>query len=77
MQIGMLSPTKEGQDCARYMLLHTKDYGKSWLKGGWKDEMDADTIGRDIGADTGVEWIEKKRDAMEQVSEQLGIFSRL
>jgi len=39
--------------------------------------MDADTIGRDIGADTGVEWIEKKRDAMEQVSEQLGIFSRL
>lgn len=73
MQLGMLSPDREKQDRARKILMTVKDRGRAWLKGGWKDEPDAATLGGDIGTDGGSEWIEKRRDAMEKVADGLGV----
>ena len=77
MQFGLLSSKQEEQDRARKLLTDHKDRGASWLKGGWKDEPDAATMGSDVGTEGGGEWITKKRDAMEKISEELDVFSRI
>jgi hypothetical protein len=51
----------------------TKDFGESWLKGGWKDEPDADALGTDIEIDGGTELIVRKIEAMERISDSLAV----
>ena len=72
MLYGMLSSTPEGQDRAKRLILRTQDRGKSWLEGGWRDELDATTMGSDIGTEGGSAWIDKGRDAMDRINEALG-----
>lgn len=82
MWFSMLSDKKEDQDRMADMILNTKDKGKSWLRGGWKEEPNADILGRDIGLDDGEReraangevWYEKGRSAMEKVVEGLSEF---
>lgn len=78
----MQSDKKEDQDRVVDMLLKSKDRGKAWLRGGWKDEPNADQLGRDIGLEAGEResaqggevWFEKGRSAMEKVVEGLSEF---
>lgn len=86
----MLSPKKSDQERAVDLLLKTKDRGKAWLKGGWKDEPDAEMLGRDIGLgeDEGIDgvadgfqsdvegdnWVKKGLLGMEKVTEGLGVY---
>lgn len=77
----MLSPDQKRRDHARSLILNTKDKGYSWLKGGWKEEEEADQFGLDIGHSAGVEstgeqaeWIVQGRQGMEKVTEGLGVF---
>jgi hypothetical protein len=75
----MLSNDKAKRDHVR-SLLRTKDFGGSWLRGGWKEEKDADSIGLEIGHDLGaeaageVDWVRKSREGMEKVVEGLSVF---
>lgn len=77
----LLSPTQDQRDRADRLLQAGRKQAGQWLKGGWKDEPDADTIGADIGlrreegaAEKGTEWINRGRDGMDKVVEGLGVF---
>jgi hypothetical protein len=73
----MHSKKQEDRDRVVDMLLKSKDKGKAFLRGGWKDEPNADDLGRDIGLEEGEKgevWYEKGRAAMEKVVEGLSEF---
>lgn len=73
----MHSKKQEDRDRVVDMLLKSKDKGKAFLRGGWKDEPNADSLGRDISVEegeTGEAWYEKGRAAMEKVVEGLSEF---
>lgn len=76
----MHSKKQEDQDRVVEMLLSSKDKGKGWLRGGWKDEPNAESLGRDIGLEDGERegagevWYERGRRAMEKVVEGLSEF---
>ena len=50
-------------------LLETKDKGAKWLRGGWKEEVDADSLGRDWDQQGALAFsgLEQSRIALEQV----------
>lgn len=78
MYLGMQSPTAEGRAHAKKLVL-SKDHGKAWLKGGWRNEPKSETLGRDIGLPSNSAkeedaWFEKARKGMEKVNEGLGVF---
>lgn len=76
----MQSPRQEDQDRVVDMLLKTKDRGKAFLRGGWRDEPNSELLGRDIGLEEGERekdgevWFEKGRAAMEKVVDGLSEF---
>jgi hypothetical protein len=84
MYIAVQSPLPSGREHARSLVL-SKDGGRAWLRSGWKDELNADTLGRDIGlqdvptedvvreAQEEESWIERGRRGMERVGEGLGM----
>lgn len=73
---GLLSPTEEQRARAHRLLQTGRKQAGLWLRGGWKEEPDADTIGSDIGAKDGegMDWIAKGKEGMEQVVEGMGVF---
>jgi hypothetical protein len=86
MYLGMQSPDPKERDHARKLVL-SKDHGRAWLRGGWKNEPNADELGRNIGlveTPTGKanakgeseedSWFEKGRKGMEAVNEGLAVF---
>lgn len=48
LYLSLQSPLKAERAAARRIIL-SKDKGRAWAKGGWKNEPNADDIGRDIG----------------------------
>ena len=76
----MLSPDKTQRDRIRPLLFKTKDKGKAWCRGGWKEEKDADTLGLEIGHDFSSQaqgsaaWVEEAKEGMKKVNEGLGVF---
>lgn len=48
LYVGFQSPRETDRRAARKLIL-SKDHGRAWLRGGWKNEPNADDIGRDIG----------------------------
>lgn len=87
MFLGQQSTTPEGVKRATDILQNHRDHGRAWLRGGWKQEQDADTLGDDIGlglpgggppigfGEQGDgEWIARGREGMEKVVEGLGVF---
>lgn len=50
-------------------LLETKDKGAKWLRGGWKEEADADSLGREWDSQGALAFsgLEKSRIALEDV----------
>jgi hypothetical protein len=50
-------------------LLQTKDKGANWLRGGWKQEPDADSLGREWEAPAHVAFsgLEQSRIALDRV----------
>ncbi|WVO18019.1 hypothetical protein L204_105717 [Cryptococcus depauperatus] len=46
--LSMQSPSKEGQERARAVVM-SRDAGKGFLRGGWKEELNSETLGLDIG----------------------------
>ncbi|GFZ50334.1 hypothetical protein JCM24511_08091 [Saitozyma sp. JCM 24511] len=84
MYIAVQSPLPSAREHARSLVL-SKDGGRAWLRSGWKDELNAHTLGRDIGledvpTEDGVReleevesWVERGRRGMERVGEGLGM----
>lgn len=74
----MLSPDETERQRAMNTLLKSKDKGKSFLRGGWKEDPKADQLGRDVGQERTVVgeglWYEDGRAAMEKVVEGLSAF---
>ena len=74
----MLSPDETERQRAMDTLLKSKDKGKSFLRGGWKEDPKADELGRDVGQERTNEgeglWYEDGRAAMEKVVEGLSAF---
>lgn len=76
----MQSPKQEDQDRVVDMLLKSKDRGKAFLRGGWRDEPKSESLGKDIGLEEGEReangevWYEKGREAMEKVVDGLSEF---
>ena len=76
----MLSPEKAQRDRIRHLLFKTKDQGRAWVRGGWKEEKDADTLGLDVGrefsspADRAAAWVEEAKEGMKKVNEGLAVF---
>jgi hypothetical protein len=76
----MQSPKQEDQDRVVDMLLKSKDRGKGFLRGGWRDEPNSESLGKDVGLEEGERgmdgevWFEKGRTAMEKVVEGLSEF---
>ena len=64
-----LSPKPEDRERAQNILIKSGDFGAKWLKGGWKDEPDADSLGLDIGAG----WIETATEGIEKVVEGISM----
>ena len=67
--MAMQSPTAEGRNHAKRLVM-SRDHGKAWLRGKWKDEPNADTLGMDIGLPSGQStdedaWYVKARKGME------------
>lgn len=61
-------------------MILSKDQGRAWLRGGWRDEPNAADIGRNIGMDdsvteeqSGEAWYDKTRKGMEGVAEGLSV----
>jgi hypothetical protein len=77
MYLAHQSPSAEERDHARKLVL-SKDHGRAFLRGGWKDLPNADQLGRNIGlVDNDSEdeqWFDKGRKAMEGVNEGLAVF---
>ncbi|RXK37866.1 hypothetical protein M231_04864 [Tremella mesenterica] len=63
MYFAQRSPSPQAKDHARDLLLKSKDRGVKWLRGGWKEEPNADELGKDVGG----EWAEVGRENMERV----------
>jgi len=78
MWFSMLSPDETERQRAMDTLLKSKDKGKSFLRGGWKEDPKADELGRDVGQERTNEgeglWYEDGRAAMEKVVEGLSAF---
>lgn len=78
MWFSMLSPDETERQRAMDTLLKSKDKGKSFLRGGWKEDPKADQLGRDVGLERTNEgeglWYEDGRAAMEKVVEGLSAF---
>lgn len=78
MWFSMLSPDETERQRAMDTLLKSKDKGKSFLRGGWKEDPKADQLGRDVGQERTNEgeglWYEDGRAAMEKVVEGLSAF---
>jgi len=74
----MLSPDEAEQKRAMETLTRSKDKGKSFLRGGWKEDPKAEELGRDVALGTTQEgerkWYEDGRVAMEKVVEGLSAF---
>jgi hypothetical protein len=75
----MLSPDEKEQQRAMDALLKSKDLGKAFLRGGWKEDPKAEELGKDVGLERkGGEseelWYEQGRSAMEKVVEGLSAF---
>lgn len=48
LYLSLQSPLPADRAAARRIIL-SKDQGRAWSKGGWRNEPNADDIGRDIG----------------------------
>jgi hypothetical protein len=67
-------------DKVRDLIFKSKGKGAKWLAGGWKEDPQADQLGRDIGVDgfskqregEGAEWVEEGKERMEKVVQGLG-----
>jgi len=74
----MLSPDESEQKRAMETLMKSKDKGKSFLRGGWKEDSKAEELGRDVAMERTIEgegvWYENGRAAMEKVVEGLSSF---
>ncbi|WWC73122.1 uncharacterized protein I206_107088 [Kwoniella pini CBS 10737] len=75
--LSLQSPLKSDQDRARKIVM-SKDGGRAFLRGGWKEEADAATLGGDIGLkeedDEQSNWVLKARAGMENVVEGMSAF---
>ncbi|WWD21153.1 hypothetical protein CI109_105636 [Kwoniella shandongensis] len=75
--LSLHSPKKDQQDRARAILMG-KDGGKAFLRGGWKDEPNAESLGADIGLEEGEaregSWVERGSQGMIQVAEGMSVF---
>lgn len=81
LHFSMMSKDKTKRDHARNLLFGNKDFGYGWLRGGWKEEKNAATLGMDIGHDDiaqevteEAEWVTKAKDGMEKVTDGLSVF---
>jgi hypothetical protein len=77
----MLSNDQAKRDHARKTLFGNKDFGFAWLRSGWKEEENADTLGLDIGHDFAngsateeAEWVKRASLGMDKVVEGLSVF---
>ncbi|WVW79317.1 hypothetical protein I302_101285 [Kwoniella bestiolae CBS 10118] len=67
-------PSKTEQDRAKAILM-SKDHGVSFLKGGWRDEPNAATLGNDIYCDNAEDnWVKEGNESMEMVVRGLSGF---
>ncbi|WVQ81224.1 hypothetical protein IAT38_003346 [Cryptococcus sp. DSM 104549] len=74
--LSLQSPNKEEQDRARAIVMG-KDGGKAFLRGGWKNEPNAETLGADIGLGGEQKegsWVEEGPQGMEKVVEGMSVF---
>ncbi|WVW79319.1 hypothetical protein I302_101287 [Kwoniella bestiolae CBS 10118] len=75
--MSLQSPAQNEQDRARKIVM-SKDGGRAFLRGGWKDEKDADALGKDIGLtqdeNEGDSWVGVGRRGMESVVEGMSAF---
>lgn len=74
-----MQSTKPEEVSHAMSILLSKDGGRAWAKGGWKDEPNADTLGLSVlGMDekdeAGEAWADKGRKGMERVVEGLSVF---
>ncbi|ORY24764.1 hypothetical protein BCR39DRAFT_314242 [Naematelia encephala] len=82
MFLALLSPSKADQVRAKNIILNVPDRGRHFLRGGWRDEPDAATLGADIGHEGGLstaeeeeeKWFQKGMKGMDMVNEGLGVF---
>jgi hypothetical protein len=73
--LSLLSENPDNR-AAALKILNSKDKGAAFAKGGWKDAVDADQIGRDVGLgpDGTQDWANEGRFAMQAVDENLALF---
>ncbi|OCF35552.1 hypothetical protein I317_04215 [Kwoniella heveanensis CBS 569] len=75
--MSLQSPSTADQDRARAIVM-SKDGGRAFLRGGWKEEPNADQLGADIGIANGEgeedSWRGKGRQGMEKVVEGMTVF---
>ncbi|WWC73120.1 uncharacterized protein I206_107086 [Kwoniella pini CBS 10737] len=73
----MLHPSKDQQDRARAIIM-SKDNGISFLKGKWRNEPNADTLGSDIYLhdvnENGENWLKQGRKGIEEVGRGMSVF---
>ena len=78
MWFSMLSPDETERQRAMDTLLKSKDKGKSFLRGGWKEDSKAEELGKDVAMERTIEgegvWYENGRAALEKVVEGLCAF---
>ena len=69
MHVALLS-ADEGRRAHALRLLTGKDKGAAFVRGGWKEEADAEVFGTDVGlVDGSQEWAEDARRNMDMVNE--------
>ncbi|WVO22636.1 uncharacterized protein IAS62_003966 [Cryptococcus decagattii] len=77
LYISLQSPSKEHQDRARAILM-SKDGGRAFLLGGWREESNSELLGTDIGLAEGEEfqdsWLKRGAESMEKVVDGLSAF---
>ncbi|WVQ75525.1 hypothetical protein IAR50_005152 [Cryptococcus sp. DSM 104548] len=75
--LALQSPDKAQQERAKAIVLG-KDHGRAFLRGGWKEEPNAETLGLDIGLEDGEafgdSWVRKGAESMEKVLEGVSAF---
>lgn len=56
----------------------SKDGGRAFLRGGWREEFNSELLGTDIGLAEGEEfqdsWIKRGAESMEKVVDGLSVF---